>query len=81
MADEHGNGKREQIHLAGPSLLPLAMAVGITVALFGLTFASPGDLASWGFVALGGLIILVAAVRWIRTVGDEVGNLPSGDRR
>jgi hypothetical protein len=81
MADDHGNGKREQIHLAGPSLLPLGTAVGITVALFGLTFAKPGDLASWGFVAFGGLIVLIAAVRWIRTVRDEVGSLPSGDRR
>jgi hypothetical protein len=80
MADPHPNGAREQIHLAGPSLLPLATAVGITVAIFGLTRVNPGKLASWGFVAVGGLVVLVSAVRWIRTVRQEMDSLPSERR-
>jgi hypothetical protein len=80
MAAPHPNGRREQIHLAGPSLLPFAAAVGITVSIFGLTLVNPGELASWGFVALGGLILLVSAVRWIRTVRREMDSLPSERR-
>jgi hypothetical protein len=76
MPDYHPNGAREQIHLTGPSLLPLAAAIGITVALMGLILVTPGKLGSWAFVALGGLIVLVAAVRWIRTVREEVDSLP-----
>jgi hypothetical protein len=80
MADYHPNGAREQIHLTGPSLLPLATAVGIAVAIFGLTLVSPGKLASWAFVALGGLIVLLSAVRWIRTVREEIDSLPAERR-
>jgi hypothetical protein len=42
--------------------------------------ADPGKLSSWLFVAVGGLIILVTAVRWIRTVREEVDSLPSERR-
>jgi hypothetical protein len=80
VADYHPNGGREQIHLTGPSLLPLATAVGITVALMGLILVSPGKLASWAFVALGGLIVIVSGIRWIRTVRDEIDSLPSERR-
>ena len=42
------NGDRaEQIHLPGPSLLPLFTAIGLTIALLGL-------ILSWGFVIAGG---------------------------
>jgi hypothetical protein len=78
--DQHPNGTREQIQLAGPSLLPAAAAVGIATALFGLTLVNPGKVASWLFVALGGLIALVAAVRWIGTVRGEVDSLPAERR-
>jgi hypothetical protein len=77
----HPNGTREQIQLAGPSLLPAAAGVGITVALFGLTLANPGKVSSWLFVALGGLIVLIAAIRWIGTVRGEIDSLPADRRR
>jgi len=76
----HPNGTREQIQLAGPSLLPAAAGVGIAVALFGLTLATPGKLSSWLFVALGVLIVLIAAVRWIGAVRGEVDSLPAERR-
>jgi hypothetical protein len=76
----HPNGTREQIHLAGPSFLPFVTAIGIATALFGLTLVNPGKLVSWLFVALGGLIALVAAIRWVMTVREEIGSLPSERR-
>ena len=45
----------EQIHLPGPSLLPLFAAIGITLALLGLILVL-------GFVAAGGAITLFAIV-------------------
>ena len=59
----------EQIHLPGPSLLPLFMAIGITVALVGL-------ILSWGFVIAGGLIVLLTTWRWIKAARDEYEQLP-----
>jgi hypothetical protein len=55
-------------------------AIGIVTALFGLTLVNPGKLASWLFVALGGLIALVAAIRWVMTVREEIDTLPSERR-
>jgi hypothetical protein len=78
--EQHPNGTRERIQLAGPSLLPAATAVGITIALFGLTLVNPGKVASWLFVALGGLIAVIAAVRWVGTVRGEVDSLPAERR-
>jgi hypothetical protein len=80
VAGQHPNGTREQIQLAGPSLLPAATAIGVAIALVGLTLVNPGKVASWLFVALGGLIALLAAVRWVRTVRDDVGSLPAERR-
>jgi hypothetical protein len=65
--------RREQIHLPGPSLLPFVTAVGITVAIVGL-------ILSWWFVAVGGAIFLLAAIRWVMTVREEIQGLPSERR-
>ena len=59
----------EQIHLPAPSLLPLFMAIGITVALVGL-------ILSWGFVIAGGAIVLFTAWRWITSAREEYERLP-----
>jgi hypothetical protein len=67
------NGRREEIHLPGPSLLPLVTAVSLTIAVVGLVL-------SWWFVAFGGVVFLVSVVRWIATVREEIESLPSGDR-
>jgi hypothetical protein len=73
MANYHPDGAREQIHLPGPSLLPLVTAIGLTIAIVGLIF-------SWGFVIAGGVITLLAVVRWIRTVRVEYDRLPTEHR-
>ena len=71
---DHRNGAdSEEIHLPSPSLLPLFTAAGLTVALLGL-------ILSWWFVAAGGLVVLIALVRWVRTVRTEIESLPAERR-
>jgi hypothetical protein len=60
----------EEIHLPGPSLVPLVNAAGITIALVGLTL-------SWPFVALGAFIFLWSLMRWIRDTVRDIGELPA----
>jgi hypothetical protein len=69
----HPDGRPAPIHLTGPSVLPLAAAVGLTVGLVGL-------ILSWWFVGLGGLILLITAVLWVQTVRGEVDSLPAERR-
>jgi hypothetical protein len=73
MPDYHPDGKREQIRLPGPSLLPFFAAIGLTVGVVGL-------ILSWWFVGLGGGILLLTTVRWVQTVRLEVDSLPSERR-
>ena len=64
------NGHADQIHLPGPTLLPLFAAIGITVGLLGL-------ILSWLFVAAGAAITLLTAWRWIRVAREEYEQLPT----
>jgi hypothetical protein len=59
----------EQVHLPGPSYLPVVTALGITIALVGVVF-------SWFVVGIGVLIALVAIVRWIRETRADIADLP-----
>ena len=70
---EQRDGPIEEIHLPSPSVVPLFTAIGITVALVGL-------ILSWWFVAFGGLVTLIAVVRWIRDVRGDIEQLPSDHR-
>ncbi|MEX0993237.1 MAG: cytochrome c oxidase subunit 4 [Solirubrobacterales bacterium] len=72
-SESQNGGQREEIHLPGPTLLPLATAAGITVSLVGL-------IVSWWIVAFGVLVTLIAIVRWVRTVRGEIAKLPSDQR-
>ena len=67
------DGAIEEIHLPGPSVLPMFTAIGIAVTLIGLILA-------WPFVALGGIITVLAVVRWIRDVRAEIEELPTESR-
>jgi hypothetical protein len=60
----------EEIHLPGPSLLPVLMTVGIMAALLGFTFSS------WLFI-VGGLLFLGTLIRWIRSTRQEIEHLPA----
>jgi hypothetical protein len=59
----------EEIHLPGPSLIPLVNAVGITLIVIGTTI----DIM---FSILGGLIFLVSTAMWIRDTRRDVAELP-----
>jgi hypothetical protein len=59
----------EEIHLPGPSLLPLLSAVGITLAIVGITI-------SLILVIAGSVLTLACAVRWIVETRHEVDELP-----
>jgi uncharacterized membrane protein len=70
----HRNGARaEEIHLPGPSLVPLFTAIGLTVALLGL-------ILSWWFVVAGGIVAAIAVGRWIADVRSEIESLPAERR-
>jgi hypothetical protein len=59
----------EEIHLPGGSLQPIAVTVGITLALLGLT--------TFTLLIWVGLIVLVGAVvLWIRDARREMEELP-----
>jgi hypothetical protein len=70
---DHPNGAIEEIHLPGPSVVPMFTAAGITMALVGL-------ILSWPFVAAGGLITFIAVVVWIRDVRRDIEELPTDAR-
>jgi hypothetical protein len=61
----------EDIHLPGPSIQPLLLAFGITLALVGVTTFFP-------LVVAGLILSVVVIVRWIRDTRRDVDELPLG---
>jgi hypothetical protein len=59
----------EEIHLPGPSLQPLLLAVGLTIALVGVT-------VSILLVIVGGVLSIAVIGRWIADTRRDVGQLP-----
>ena len=59
----------EEIHLPGPSIQPFLVAIGITVALIGVTF-------HWSLIVLGGALTLWQIVRWLQDTRREIDELP-----
>ena len=59
----------EEIHLPGPTILPLLTAVGITLTLVGVTTFIE-------FTVVGALLTVGCAVRWIKDTRREVNELP-----
>jgi hypothetical protein len=59
----------EEIHLPGPTILPLLTAAGITLAIVGVT-------TSLILVIGGGVLTLACAIRWMRDTRREVDELP-----
>ena len=59
----------EHIHLPGPSLQPILLAFGITLALVGVTLGT--------FFLVAGLVLTFSViVRWVADTRREMGELP-----
>jgi hypothetical protein len=59
----------EEIHLPGPSFLPVFMAVGITLGIIGITINV--------IISIVGVVIfLITLVRWIRETRQDIAELP-----
>jgi hypothetical protein len=71
VSDEHSEAPPagEEIHLPGPTLLPFAMAIGITLMVIGTTI-------TWLLSIIGLIIFLVTLVRWVRDTRRDVSELP-----
>jgi hypothetical protein len=61
----------EEIHLAGPSILPVLTAVGITLTLVGITTFIE-------LTVIGGVLTLACIVRWFKDTRSEIDDLPLG---
>jgi hypothetical protein len=59
----------EEIHLPGPSILPLLTAVGITLALVGITTMIE-------LTVIGVILTVVCVARWIKDTRREIDELP-----
>jgi Flp pilus assembly protein TadB len=59
----------EEIHLPGPTILPLVAAIAITLIVIGTTLG-------WGFSIAGGVILVLVLIRWIRDTRRDVAELP-----
>jgi hypothetical protein len=59
----------EEIHLPGPTILPLLLTVGITAILLGLT-------TFWILWVLGGILTIVVIIRWIMDTRRDIAELP-----
>ncbi|HEX4109057.1 MAG TPA: hypothetical protein VHX88_13045 [Solirubrobacteraceae bacterium] len=62
----------EEIHLPGPTILPLVLAASLTITLVGITF-------SIILVIGGGLVSIGVIARWIMDVRHDIAELPLGD--
>lgn len=59
----------EEIHLPGPSLVPIVNAFGITLALVGLA-------VNLGLTYVGTAIFVLSLVHWIRDTRRDIDELP-----
>jgi hypothetical protein len=59
----------EEIHLPGPSLIPLLSAISITLIVIGTTI-------TWILSAIGGVLFVLTTIRWIRDTRRDVAALP-----
>lgn len=59
----------EEIHLPGPSILPLLTAVGITLALIGITTFIE-------FSVVGVLLTVWCIWRWVKDTRRDIDELP-----
>jgi hypothetical protein len=58
----------EEIHLPGPSLLPILTAAGITLSIIGITLG-------WPLIVAGLILFVTTTVRWIRDTRRDIQEL------
>jgi heme/copper-type cytochrome/quinol oxidase subunit 1 len=63
----------EEIHMPEPSLIPILNAVGLSLAIVGITL-------SMIVTAIGVVLFLVTTVRWVRDARHEISELPAEHR-
>jgi len=59
----------EAVHMPEPSIIPLVNAAALAIAIVSLTL-------SWYTVALGGVVFLITAIKWIADVRRDLEALP-----
>ncbi len=59
----------EDIHLPGNTIIPFVTAIAITLIVIGTTI-------DWLFSILGGIILVVCVVRWVRDTRRDIDALP-----
>jgi hypothetical protein len=59
----------EEIHLPGPSLIPFLNAIGIALAIVGIT-------TFWIVSVAGILLFFFTLIRWVRDVRRDFDELP-----
>jgi hypothetical protein len=59
----------EEIHIPGPTILPFACAIGITLIVIGTTI-------DWLFSALGVVIFVVVVIKWVADTRRDIAELP-----
>ena len=59
----------EEIHMPGPSIVPFLNAIGLTVAILGVTF-------HWFVLAAGLVLFFWTLVLWIRHTARDIDELP-----
>jgi Flp pilus assembly protein TadB len=63
----------EDIHLPGPTVLPLLVAIAITLIVIGSTLG-------WFLSVIGGVLLVVCLIRWIADTRRDVAELPEEHR-
>jgi len=59
----------EEIHLPGPSLLPILNAAGITLGIIGITLG-------WYLSVVGIVLFVVTTAKWIASTRRDIAELP-----
>jgi Flp pilus assembly protein TadB len=59
----------EEIHLPGPTIIPFVSAIAVTLIVVGTTI-------NWILSIIGGILLIVAVVRWIGDTRRDVAALP-----
>ena len=59
----------EEIHMPGPSIVPILNAAGLTVAIVGVSF-------HWSVLAAGAIVFLWTLVLWVRHTARDIDELP-----